>query len=106
MSNQPPEKSRLIIENSGNQEFILKLFVISNTADSSHAIKNINTLCEKYLKGRYSLEIIDINEHPECATNENIFAIPLLIKKFPLPEERMIGDLSDIQKIKTVFNII
>ena len=106
MPNESIDKLGLATEKSDNKEYILKLFVISNTPDSSRAIKNINALCEKYLKGRYSLEIIDINKHPEWATNENIFAIPLLIKKSPLPEERLIGDLSDTQKIITVFDII
>ena len=106
MPNESIDKLGLATEKSDNQEYILKLFVISNTPDSSRAIKNINIICEKYLKGRYSLEIIDINEHPEWATNENIFAIPLLLKKNPLPAEKLIGDLSDTQKILTVFNII
>lgn len=80
-------------------KYILRLFVAGILPNSARAIKNSKAICEKYIKGRYELEIIDIYQQPEFALKENIIAIPVLIKKFPLPEESVIGDLSDIQKV-------
>lgn len=60
---------------------------------------NARKICEKYLEGRYDLEIIDIYKQPALAASESIIAIPVLIKKFPLPEQRMIGDLSDTKMV-------
>jgi len=79
--------------------YVLKLFVTGILPNSIHAIKNANAICEQYLEGRYELEIIDIYQQPSLAITEDIIAVPVLIKKFPLPEERMIGDLSDIEKV-------
>jgi circadian clock protein KaiB len=63
--------------------------------NSVRAIENINAICLKYLKGKYELEVIDIYQQPSLALQEDIITIPVLIKKFPLPEERLIGDLSN-----------
>ena len=84
---------------SGRQKYILKLFVTGNLPNSSRAIININAICEKHLKGKYDLEIIDIYQQPSLALIEDIIAVPVLIKKFPLPEERLIGDLSDSENV-------
>ena len=86
-------------ESSGGGTYILRLFVTGILPNSARAVVNIKAICEKYLKGRYELEIIDIYQQPDLALTEEIIAIPLLIKKFPLPEERLIGDLSDIEKV-------
>lgn len=84
---------------TGGDKYILRLFVTGILPNSVRAIKNIKAICEKYLEGRYELEIIDIYQQPALALKENIIAVPVLIKKFPLPEERVIGDLSDIEKV-------
>lgn len=105
MSNQPEEQLGPESDNPDTHKYILKLFVIGTNLDASHAINNISKFCEKFLKGRYTLEIIDLNKEPHWASKENIFAVPLLIKKNPFPEERLIGDLSDTQKIQSIFNI-
>ena len=89
----------------GNK-YILRLFVTGILPNSVRAIKNIKAICEKYLAGRYELEIIDIYQQPDLALEENIIAIPVLIKKFPLPEERVIGDLSDTQKVLEGLHLI
>lgn len=81
------------------EKYILKLFVTGILSNSARAVANAKAICEKYLEGRYELEIIDIYQQPELALMEDIIAIPVLIKKFPLPEERMIGDLSDTEKV-------
>lgn len=81
------------------EKYILKLFVTGILPNSARAVINIKAICDKYLKDRYELEIIDIYQQPTMALSEDIIAIPILIKKFPLPEVRLIGDLSDIEKV-------
>jgi circadian clock protein KaiB len=81
------------------QKYVLRLFVTGILPNSARAIANINAICEEYLKGRYELEIVDIYQQPSLALKEEIIAIPVLIKKFPLPEERLIGDLSNTEKV-------
>jgi circadian clock protein KaiB len=90
----------------GEEKYILRLFVTGILPNSVRAIKNANIICEQYLKGRYELEIIDIYQQPSLALTEDIIAVPVLIKKFPLPEERMIGDLSDIDKVLKGLDIV
>ena len=91
-------KVRINTNNKG-EKYILRLFVTGILPNSARAIINTRAICEKYLKGRYELEIIDIYQQPSLALKEEIIAVPVLIKKFPLPEERLIGDLSDIEKV-------
>lgn len=81
------------------REYILRLFVSGILPNSVRAIKNMNSICEQYLKGRYELEVIDIYQQPDLARSEEIIAVPVLIKKSPLPEERLIGDMSNIEKV-------
>lgn len=78
---------------------MLRLFVTGILPNSIRAIENINAICEEYLKGRYELEIIDIYQQPSLALKEGIVVIPVLIKTFPLPEERLIGDMSNTEVI-------
>lgn len=92
-------------KNAEIKQFLFQLFVIPGTVDSNHAVQNMQLFCEKYLKGMYEIEIVNINEHPAWAMKENIFALPLLIKKMPLPEDRLIGDLSDTKKILKMLRI-
>lgn len=80
-------------------EFILRLFVTGASANSVRAISNLKQICDTHLKGNYSLEIIDIYQQKKLAEIEQIIALPLLIKKLPLPERRLIGDMSDTGKV-------
>lgn len=88
------------------KKYILQLFVAGILPNSTRAIINIKAICENYLKGRYELEVIDIYQQPTLALTEDILAIPLLIKKFPRPEERFIGDLSNTEKVLEGLNLI
>jgi circadian clock protein KaiB len=74
---------------------VLRLYVAGMTMKSTKAIANVRKLCEKYLAGRYELEVIDIYQQPKLAREEQIIATPTLIKKLPLPLRRLIGDMSD-----------
>jgi len=81
------------------KEYVLRLFITGATPNSVRALTNLKKLCEVYLKGKYSLEIIDVYQQADIAEREQLIALPLLIKKLPLPEKRMIGDLSDTDKV-------
>jgi circadian clock protein KaiB len=87
-------------------EFVLRLFVTGASPNSTRAITNLRTICDKYIPGRYSLEIIDVYQQVEIAQKEQIIALPLLIKKGPLPERRLVGDMSDTQKVLNGFGIV
>lgn len=80
-------------------EYVLRLFITGATPNSIRALTNIKQICEEHLKGRYSLQIIDVYQQQSIAEREQLIALPLLIKKQPLPEKRMIGDLSDTEKV-------
>jgi circadian clock protein KaiB len=77
------------------EKYLFHLFIAGTTANSSRAIVNIKEICEQCLKGRYKLLVIDIYQSPSFLISEQIIAMPLLIRKHPLPEKIMIGDLSD-----------
>jgi circadian clock protein KaiB len=77
----------------------LRLFITGASPNSIRAVENINAICKQYLKDNYELEIIDIHQQPGLAQGENVIALPLLIKKTPGPERRLIGDMSDTTKV-------
>lgn len=77
----------------------MKLFVTGKTPRAEQAIANLQRICREQLHGRYELEIIDVLEHPELAETEKILATPTLIKRLPPPLRRVIGDLSDKEKV-------
>ena len=80
-------------------EFSLYLFISGASPNSIRAVKNIKVLCEEYLKGRYTLEIIDVHQQVEMTSSEQVVALPLLIKKTPSPIKRLIGDMSQKEKV-------
>lgn len=108
MLNKKQIATKFNIESNGNgkEKYILRLFITGILPNSVRAVKNIKTICEQYLKGRYDLEIIDIYQQPSLAFTEDIIAVPVLIKKFPLPEERMIGDLSNIKNVLKELDLV
>jgi circadian clock protein KaiB len=82
-----------------SETFSLRLFVAGASSISVRAITNLRLILEDNLKDRYELEIIDIHQQPLLVKAENIFAVPLLIKKQPLPLKRLVGDMSDKAKV-------
>ncbi|HSI11933.1 MAG TPA: circadian clock KaiB family protein [Chthoniobacter sp.] len=87
------------------QRFVLRLFVTGNTVRSSQAVANVRALCEEYLHGRYDLEVVDIYQQPKEAARDQIIAAPTLIKELPFPVKRLIGDLSDRDKVLVGLNL-
>ena len=92
----PPKKSG---SNSRQAKYVLRLYVSGSTAKSALAVENIKRICEQHLKNRYDLEVIDIYQQPNLAREEQIVAVPTLIKRFPPPLRRLIGDLSNQEKV-------
>jgi len=97
------EKSLLA---TGNEKYVLRLYVTGMTPKSIKAIENIRKICEENLQGRYELEVIDIYQQPEFAMKEEIIAAPTLIKKLPLPLRKFIGDMSDKERILVGLDLI
>jgi circadian clock protein KaiB len=79
--------------------YLLKLYVTGKTPRAEQAIANLRRICEEELQGKYELQIIDVLEHPQLAEDERILATPTLIKRLPPPLRRVIGDLSDTEKV-------
>jgi len=80
-------------------KYLLRLFITGTTSKSVLALTNLKKICEEHLEGRYDLEVIDLYQNPGLAKEEQIIAAPTLIKKLPLPLRRIIGDMSDIEKV-------
>jgi circadian clock protein KaiB len=75
------------------------LYVSGSTSKSAKAVTNIKRFCERYLKDRYDLKVIDVFQQPDLARHEGLVALPTLIKRLPLPLRRLIGDLSDQESV-------
>lgn len=82
-----------------NDHFELNLYIAGASSNSIRAIANLREICEKYIKDRYTLRVIDVHQEKSLASQEQIVALPLLIKSRPQPERRLIGDMSDTQKV-------
>lgn len=87
------------------EKWELRLYVAGKTMKSVAAINNLNKLCEEHLKGKYVIEVIDLLVHPQLAEGDQIFAIPTLVKKVPEPIRKIIGDLSNEEKVLVGLNI-
>ncbi|NLI34862.1 MAG: circadian clock protein KaiB [Deltaproteobacteria bacterium] len=79
--------------------FILRLYVAGQTAKAIAAFANLKAICEEQLKGRYEIEVIDLLEHPKLAREDQIVALPTLVRKLPPPLRKIIGDLSDTERV-------
>lgn len=80
-------------------KFKLRLYITGRTAQSQRAIENLRVLCDNELEGAYEVEVIDVLEHPALAEKEKILATPTLVKRLPEPVRKIIGDLSDRDKV-------
>lgn len=80
-------------------EWQLRLYVAGRTAKSNAALKNLKRLCETHLAGRYVIEVIDLLVNPRLAAGDQILAVPTLVRKFPEPIRKIIGDLSDEERV-------
>ena len=80
-------------------KYLLRLYVSRSTPKSKVAVTNITRVCKEHLDGRYRLEVIDIFEQAQLARDEQIVAVPTLIKRLPLPLQRLVGDMSNLNEV-------
>lgn len=81
------------------------MYIAGQTPKSVLALKNINKYCQEYLEGKYSIEVIDLLKNPQLAEGDQIFAIPTLVRKVPEPLRKIIGDLSNKERVLVGLNI-
>lgn len=81
------------------KEYELRLYVAGTTPNSVTALQNLKRYCEDHLKGKYSIEVIDLLENPQLAEGDQILAIPTLVRRVPVPIRKIIGDLSNEEKV-------
>lgn len=102
-SNNPNNSEPVILDMTVNvdqaENYILRLYIAGSSSKSMLAIENIKSVCERYLHGKYELQVIDLFQQPHLARGEQIIAAPTLVKKLPLPLRRMIGDMSDAERV-------
>jgi circadian clock protein KaiB len=104
-ANRTPREAPLA-EEPKPTHYRLRLFVTGTTPRSARAIQNLRAICEDHLPGRYDLEVIDIYQHPEHVKAEQIVVTPTLVKQFPLPLRKLIGDLSDTARVLDALDIV
>ena len=88
-----------ILEPSEADTFLLRLYVAGQTPRSAGALSNLKTICEDNLQGRYQLEVIDLLQNPGLASGDQILAVPTLVRRLPHPIKKIIGDLSNRERV-------
>ena|SRR5450756_1839150 len=86
-------------ESENSDMWELRLYVARQTPKSMTAFANLKKLCEEHLEGKYKIEVIDLLKNPQLAKGDQIFAIPTLVRKLPQPLKRVIGDLSNTERV-------
>ncbi len=86
-------------QNTEHEAHLFTLYVAGTTPRSARAIVNVRAICEKYLVGRYQLQVVDITNQGKLAMREQIVAVPMLVRERPLPVVRFVGDMSDTARI-------
>ena len=84
---------------ANSDAYILRLYVAGQTPKSMIAFANLKKICEEHLKGQYSIEVVDLLENPTLARGDQILAIPTLVRKLPKPVRKIIGDLSNTERV-------
>jgi circadian clock protein KaiB len=79
-------------------KWILRLYIAGQTQKAVAAFSNLKLICEEQLKGKYQIEVIDLLKHPQLARDDQILAVPTLVRRLPLPVRNIIGDLSDTER--------
>ena len=86
-------------------EYVLHLYITGATPNSTRAVRNIKDICEEHLKGRYELLIVDVYQQPELAQQEDLIGVPTLIKRSPGLVRRLVGDLSNRERVLKALGI-
>ena len=89
-----------------NRVWNLRLYVAGGTSRSTAALGNLQKICDEHLEGRYRTEVIDLLKHPQLAAGDQILAVPTLVRTLPQPLKKIIGDLSDTQRVLVGLDLI
>ncbi len=100
-----PNKTTETATKAKRKAWELRLYVAGQTPKSLLAFANLKRICEQHLSGKYRIEIIDLLKHPQLAKGDQIFAIPTLVRKLPPPLKKIIGDLSNTERVIVGLNI-
>jgi circadian clock protein KaiB len=87
------------------EKWQLRLYVAGQTPKSIAAFSNLKKICEEHLKGQYTIEVVNLLENPKLAKGDQILAIPTLVRKLPPPIKKIIGDLSDTERVLVGLNL-
>lgn len=94
-----------LVADLSQPSYVFRLFVSGSTPRSSVAVANVRGICERYLPGRYELEVIDVYKQPSATKDQQVVAVPTLIKELPLPLQKFVGDMSDTERIVIGLNL-
>jgi circadian clock protein KaiB len=94
MSDKPGE-----MQGDAGERWILRLYVAGQTPKSLAALANLKKICEEHLAGKYSIEVVDLLKNPQLAQGHQIVAVPTLVRELPPPLRKIIGDLSDTERV-------
>lgn len=86
--------------------WLLRLYIAGQTPKSVRAINNLREICQTHLEGKYSIEVVDLMVNPEVGRTDQILAIPTLVRRLPAPLTKIIGDLSNVERVLVGLNII
>lgn len=100
------EFEKTLKESKSKEKYILRLYVTGMSPRSTMAIENVKKICDENLRGRYELEVIDVLQQPEYVKKEQLLAAPTLIKKLPLPLRRLIGDMSNKERVLVGLDLV
>jgi len=99
MDEESETASSGMLAEPGEKVYILRLYVAGQTRKSLAAFANLKKICEEHLAGRYKIEVIDLRENPQLAKGDQILAIPTLVRQLPPPLKKIIGNLSNTEKV-------
>ena len=91
---------------ASRDKWILRLYIAGQTLKTITALNNLKLICEEQLKGKYKIEVIDLLKQPQLARDNQILAVPTLVRKLPIPVRRIIGDLSDKERVLVGLDLI
>jgi len=89
-----------------NDKWVLRLYIAGETPKAVAAFNNLKLICEEELKGKYTIQVINLLEHPQLARDNQILAVPTLERKLPVPVRKIIGDLSDTERVLVGLDLV
>ena len=99
MSQPGPPHGATAAPGGSEESWDLRLYVTGQSPNSIRAIENLRRACEEHMHGRYQIEVVDLLENPRLAADDQILAVPTVVRKLPVPIRKIVGDLSDTDRL-------